>query len=88
MTKIKIHTFIIAAILLCCSSCEKDGIIPSNQFNNTLSFEDNSFQHIKNNTYQSVIDSYIKKGIIGTSIYVKDNNGIWIGAGGKADVLL
>jgi D-alanyl-D-alanine carboxypeptidase len=87
MNKIKIYTFIIAAILLCCSSCEKDGIIPSNQFNNTLSFEDNSFQHIKNDTYQSVIDSYIKKGIIGTSIYVKDNNGIWIGAGGKADIL-
>ena len=87
MNKIKISTFIIAAILLCCSSCEKDGIIPSNQFNNTLSFEDNSFQHIKNDTYQSVIDSYIKKGIIGTSIYVKDNNGIWIGAGGKADIL-
>jgi D-alanyl-D-alanine carboxypeptidase len=87
MNKIKIYTFIIAAILLCCSSCEKDGIIPSNQFNNTLSFEDNSFQHIKNDTYQSVIDSYIKKGIIGTSIYVNDNNGIWIGAGGKADIL-
>jgi D-alanyl-D-alanine carboxypeptidase len=87
MNKIIIYTFIIAAILLCCSSCEKDGIIPSNQFNNTLSFEDNSFQHIKNDTYQSVIDSYIKKGIIGTSIYVKDNNGIWIGAGGKADIL-
>ncbi|MFT4850537.1 MAG: D-alanyl-D-alanine carboxypeptidase, partial [Sediminicola sp.] len=87
MNKIIIYTFIIAAILLCCSSCEKDGIIPSNQFNNTLSFEDNSFQHIKNDTYQSVIDSYIKKGIIGTSIYVNDNNGIWIGAGGKADIL-
>ena len=57
------------------------------KFNNTLSFEDNSFQHIKNDTYQSVIDSYIKKSIIGTSIYVKDNNVIWIGAGGKADIL-
>ena len=87
MNKIKKYTFIVVTILLCCSSCEKDGIIPSNQFNNTLSFEDNSFQHIKNDTYQSVIDSYIKKGIIGTSIYVKDNNGIWIGAGGKADIL-
>ena len=87
MNKIKIYTFIIAAILLCCSSCEKGNIIPSSQFNNTLSFEDNSFQHINNDTYQSVIDSYIKKGIIGTSIYVKDNNGIWIGAGGKADIL-
>jgi D-alanyl-D-alanine carboxypeptidase len=87
MNKIKIYTFIIAAILLCCSSCEKGNIIPSSQFNNTLSFEDNSFQHINNDTYQSVIDSYIKKGIIGTSIYVKDNNGIWIGTGGKADIL-
>ncbi|MFL1897470.1 serine hydrolase domain-containing protein [Aquimarina sp. 2-A2] len=82
----KIYTSIVIIILLCFSSCEKDEIITSNQFNTTLSFQDNSLQHIKNETYQSVIDSYIKKGIIGTSIYVKDNEGIWIGTGGKADI--
>jgi D-alanyl-D-alanine carboxypeptidase len=72
--------------LLVCSSCEKDEIFPSYKYNNVLSFADNSHLHTKNILYQSVIDTYINKGIIGTSLYIRDKEGSWIGTGGKADI--
>ncbi|MBK8670194.1 MAG: beta-lactamase family protein [Saprospiraceae bacterium] len=42
--------------------------------------------HPKSAIYQSVIDKYTKAGLPGIAILVRDKNGLWIGASGKADI--
>lgn len=68
------------------SSCTKDEIYPDNKFDNDLSFPDNSEQHPKSALYQSIIDRYVKKGVIGTSVSVRDSYGVWLGVGGMANI--
>jgi D-alanyl-D-alanine carboxypeptidase len=42
--------------------------------------------HPKNATYQGILDSYVKKGLPGISALIKDDNGVWVGYSGKADI--
>lgn len=43
-------------------------------------------QHPKANDYQQIIDFYIRQGLPGISVYIKDQDGVWAGAGGVADI--
>lgn len=40
----------------------------------------------KSTQYQSLIDTYVTKGLPGVSLLVKDNSGIYIGSSGMADI--
>lgn len=36
--------------------------------------------------YQTVLDAFVAKGLPGISALVRDKNGVWVGASGKADI--
>jgi D-alanyl-D-alanine carboxypeptidase len=42
--------------------------------------------HPRTQVYQEIVDRYIKKGLPGISVLVRDDNGVWIGYGGKSDI--
>ncbi|HAD14593.1 MAG TPA: hypothetical protein DCF33_19380 [Saprospirales bacterium] len=42
--------------------------------------------HPKAAAYQAVVDKYTAKGLPGISILIRDQNGVWVGASGKADI--
>ena len=77
--------FLIAACLF--TACSKDTVSPASRYNNTLSFTDNSAEHPKNAAYQAIIDQYTQDGLLGVSVSIADENGTWLGAGGKADIV-
>ncbi|HHG84922.1 MAG TPA: hypothetical protein ENJ82_09265, partial [Bacteroidetes bacterium] len=68
------------------NACKKDDISPASRYDNVLSFSDNSENHPKNSAFQSIIDSYVNQGVIGTSVMIKNAAGTWLGAGGSADL--
>lgn len=42
--------------------------------------------HPKNADFTNLLNSYVKKGLPGVSLYVNDPDGLWIGAAGYADI--
>ncbi len=40
--------------------------------------------HPKNLIYQAILDKYVKKGIVGLSLYIKKDNTVWQGSSGMA----
>lgn len=73
-------------LLFILSGCSKDEIHDYEKYENGLSFPYDSDAHPKHESYQAIVDQYIPKGILGTSIMIKDEAGIWLGAGGSADL--
>ena len=49
-------------------------------------FADSSSQHPKAAIYQSIVNDYVKKGLPGVVLYIRDSSGVWIGSTGKADI--
>ncbi|KAB2918874.1 MAG: beta-lactamase family protein [Bacteroidetes bacterium] len=72
----------IAALLT--SSC-KDGAVPPTQ-TCEIDFVDSSQNHPKAAIYQNILNTYVKKGLPGAVLYIRDDNGVWIGSAGKADI--
>lgn len=79
----------ISYILMClfCASlwtaCQKEDKIPYTA-NCNLPSGDSSSIHPKANVYQSVMDEYVKKGMPGISVAIRDKNGLWLGGSGMA----
>ncbi len=67
-------------------SCQKNEIIPNETYDCNFSFNDTSDIHPKANIYQNILDENIQDGLVGAVLLVKDDDGMWIGAGGKADI--
>jgi len=65
-------------------SCEEANVVPTSSCNYTP--QPSFAAHPKNQTYQSILDSYVKKGLPGISALVKDDDGVWMGYSGKADI--
>jgi D-alanyl-D-alanine carboxypeptidase len=65
-------------------SCRKKEVGPTHAC--TIGFADSSAIHPKNQRFQNVLDKYIKLGLPGISILVKDSSGAWAGASGMADI--
>ena len=42
--------------------------------------------HPKAEEFQGVITKYLKAGLPGISVLIRDENGIWVGSGGQADI--
>ena len=47
---------------------------------------DSSARHPKNELFTALLDKYRRKGLPGISLLVRDANGTWMGATGKADI--
>ncbi|WP_375559626.1 serine hydrolase domain-containing protein [Bernardetia sp. OM2101] len=82
----KIIYFIALTLLIFLSSCEKNEVLPPETYSCQFDFQDSSSLHIKAAKYQQILDEGRKNGIIGASLLVKDKDGVWVGASGKADI--
>jgi len=73
------------SVLLCITiSCNEADVVPTNECN--FSLPSSYTSHPKNTAYQSILDTYVKKGLPGISALVKDDDGVWVGYSGKADI--
>jgi len=82
------HRFLFVLIglsLLCYHGCRKP--ILEETISCSSSTIDSSASHPKHAAINALIDDYLKKGLPGLSVYASDNSGIWVGSGGKADVV-
>jgi len=73
-------------IFLLSQSCKKADINRPSTLSCPL--EDKSVYQVnpKSNQYQALIEDYVKKGLPGIILLVKDDNGFYIGSAGKADI--
>lgn len=79
-----INSILIAAII--CISCSKSQIVQTISIGISSPWNDTSNLHPKNAALKSFLGKYKKKGLPGISLLVRDGNGTWIGAAGRADI--
>jgi len=79
-------TSLLIIILILGQSCKKADISRPSTLSCPL--EDESIYKVnpKSSQYQALIDEYVKKGLPGVILLVKDDNGFYIGAAGMADI--
>jgi len=79
-------TFLFFFLLIFSQSCKKADITRPSTLNCPL--EDKSIYQVnpKSARYQSLIEEYVKKGLPGIILLVKDDNGFYIGSAGMADI--
>jgi D-alanyl-D-alanine carboxypeptidase len=75
---------LLGLIFLVSLSCREADIGPSN--NCTYTPSASSAMHPKNALFQSILDTYVKKGLPGISTLIKDEDGVWVGYAGKEDI--
>ncbi len=73
-------------VVLTCYSCRKSQIGETKSFGQECPWADTSDRHPQNVALNVLLDKYKRKGLPGISLLLKDNNGTWIGAAGKADI--
>lgn len=79
-----ITTVLIIAIV--CVSCTKPQVGQTRVIGGNCPWNDTSGLHPKNSALNALLEKYKKKGLPGISLLVRDPNGTWIGATGKADI--
>ncbi len=67
-------------------SCEENDVLPIDYYSCSFNFQDTSVTHPKAGAYQRILGENRKNGLVGASLLVKDRDGLWIGADGKADI--
>ena len=67
-------------------SCKKDEVLPADAYECDFTYNDSSNIHPKADIYQNILDQNRKDGLVGAVLLVKDHDGMWIGASGKADL--
>ena len=67
-------------------SCTKNFIPPSSTCVDNIDFLQSSSVHPKGDTLQHILDEYISLGVPGATMLLADQNGIWIGSSGFADI--
>ena len=81
MKNTRITLIVLAVSLLLPFSCRKPEIGHTENCNFTP-----DAVHPKADRYQSVLDKYTANGLPGISALIRDEDGVWVGASGKADV--
>ncbi len=74
--------FFILGLLL--AGCKEDQIKATTNCN--IPSWDNSSEHLNGANFQKVIDEYTAKGLPGISILIRNENGVWAGSSGMADI--
>ena len=82
MTNIKY--FIISLLFI--TSCKKHFIEPTKNCIDNLNFIESSENHPLNEKLQLILDKYMHKGIPGATLLFSNNQGVWIGSSGYADL--
>ena len=79
-----LYILLFAATLL--FSCSKDPVTPANRLD-CATFDNPDFKtNPKSDQYQALIDDYVKKGLPGVILLIKDDNGFYVGSSGMADI--
>ncbi|MEO1515377.1 MAG: serine hydrolase [Bacteroidota bacterium] len=88
MTINKFNLFLFAGMLLSIgfTSCEKNEVLPKESYRCASDIPDGVLQHPKADVYQSILENHRKNGLVGATLLVKDKDGFWAGADGKADI--
>lgn len=84
MKKLFVSFASVAFIFISTVSCEDANVGPTNTC--TYTANPTFAAHPKSQAYQSILDTYVKKGLPGISALVRDEGGTWIGYAGKADI--
>jgi len=77
---------IIISMLAICFSCKKAQVQPTQLSSIETPWPDSSNAHPKAAAFTALLKKYHDKGLPGISLLVKDANGAWVGAIGKADI--
>lgn len=75
---------ILLCFLMAYQSCQEKYIEATITCNGTIA--DLNPNHPKKNIYQGLIDEYVRKGLPGIVLLVRDADGVFVGVGGKADI--
>jgi D-alanyl-D-alanine carboxypeptidase len=82
----KKHLFLFVFVSFLILSC-KEPFAPDMTLNvPCVDVPNNNPAHPKAAVFQGIIDKYIKKGIPGISMLIRDKDNVWVGAGGQADI--
>ena len=74
-------------LMLSLFSCQKAEVISPKNYTCNFNFEDSSQAHPRRAKYQTQIDGMTKNGgVVGISMSVQDQDGLWLGCSGKADL--
>ena len=74
----------LSLVFLLTFSCKEADITSSD--NCTYTADTAHTNHPKTAVFQSILDTYVKKGLPGISCMVQDEDGVWVGYAGKADI--
>jgi D-alanyl-D-alanine carboxypeptidase len=81
------HLLIIFFLGLILYACRKPQLEPTSVESNIQpGWNDSSSRHPKSAALYALLDKYRRKGFPGISLLVRDANGTWMGAAGKADL--
>lgn len=84
--KMRAILYILAFGTLLFFSCSKDPVQPATKLD-CATFDSPDFKaNPKSDQYQALIDDYVKKGLPGVILLVKDDNGFYVGSSGMADI--
>ena len=84
MKKLFVSILSISLVFCVTLSCDEADIGPSDSCSYTPAASNTA--HPKNAVFQSILDTYVKKGLPGISALVRDESGTWVGYSGKADI--
>ncbi len=76
--------FFIVVLGLLNSGCRKSDIQASAVCN--ADYADSSYKHPDRAVYQAILGKYQRKGLPGIAVLIEDENGVWLGSAGKADI--
>jgi D-alanyl-D-alanine carboxypeptidase len=81
-----LKSFSLSFLALCLFACESPDILPPETYQCSVSFADSSQLHPRATDYQRLLDENRQLGLAGAVLLVKDRDGLWQGASGKADL--
>lgn len=79
------YYWLILTILLVAVACRKPEVVHTKSC--SYNGADSSAKHPKNTKYIGILEKYRKLGLPGISVLTEDENGVWFGATGRADIL-
>ena len=68
------------------TSCKKEEIVHESYYSCNETPANLKDAHPNANRYQTILDQNQRDGLVGAVLLVKDQNGLWIGSSGKADI--
>jgi len=66
--------------------CDSDPVLPKSFYECSTSFQDSSDIHPRHSQYQQLIEDIQSRGIPGIQLAIHDEQGMWLGAAGMADI--